>query len=102
MIRRPPRSTLFPYTTLFRSAERGLRGDALGCEAKCVVADEHGESPGSVGAQHAAPLQVRSLRLIATTAAARTLSCPCGAADSSPRASRRLRCSGRGPSRAAG
>src|SRR3712207_8680617 len=25
MIRRPPRSTLFPYTTLFRSAER--RGD---------------------------------------------------------------------------
>src|SRR3712207_3133925 len=25
MIRRPPRSTLFPYTTLFRSAEHGLR-----------------------------------------------------------------------------
>src|SRR5438876_6616252 len=24
MIRRPPRSTLFPYTTLFRSAERGV------------------------------------------------------------------------------
>src|SRR2546425_4204039 len=24
MIRRPPRSTLFPYTTLFRSRERGL------------------------------------------------------------------------------
>src|SRR5256886_8140612 len=24
MIRRPPRSTLFPYTTLFRSLERGL------------------------------------------------------------------------------
>src|SRR3712207_7567561 len=24
MIRRPPRSTLFPYTTLFRSKERGL------------------------------------------------------------------------------
>src|SRR5690349_23568037 len=23
MIRRPPRSTLFPYTTLFRSVERG-------------------------------------------------------------------------------
>src|SRR3712207_9113705 len=33
MIRRPPRSTLFPYTTLFRSALEdhllgGLRGDA--------------------------------------------------------------------------
>src|SRR5258708_18466384 len=25
MIRRPPRSTLFPYTTLFRSVEIGLR-----------------------------------------------------------------------------
>src|SRR2546427_6964831 len=25
MIRRPPRSTLFPYTTLFRSASRGAR-----------------------------------------------------------------------------
>src|SRR2546428_2105296 len=25
MIRRPPRSTLFPYTTLFRSAEHGIR-----------------------------------------------------------------------------
>src|SRR3712207_7327824 len=26
MIRRPPRSTLFPYTTLFRSMERPNRG----------------------------------------------------------------------------
>src|SRR5436189_2073655 len=25
MIRRPPRSTLFPYTTLFRSVQRGMR-----------------------------------------------------------------------------
>src|SRR2546422_5320863 len=31
MIRRPPRSTLFPYTTLFRSARILLRiGDELG------------------------------------------------------------------------
>src|SRR3712207_8576625 len=29
MIRRPPRSTLFPYTTLFRSAPLGVRGDRL-------------------------------------------------------------------------
>src|SRR2546427_5553977 len=28
MIRRPPRSTLFPYTTLFRSAVRGALGIA--------------------------------------------------------------------------
>src|ERR1051326_3077468 len=27
MIRRPPRSTLFPYTTLFRSGKNGLRSD---------------------------------------------------------------------------
>src|SRR5256885_12340677 len=27
MIRRPPRSTLFPYTTLFRSALQQLRSD---------------------------------------------------------------------------
>src|SRR5260370_483101 len=27
MIRRPPRSTLFPYTTLFRSRERDTSGD---------------------------------------------------------------------------
>src|SRR2546429_5296617 len=29
MIRRPPRSTLFPYTTLFRSAARAERRDLL-------------------------------------------------------------------------
>src|SRR2546422_4635486 len=28
MIRRPPRSTLFPYTTLFRSAVAGVAGEA--------------------------------------------------------------------------
>src|SRR3712207_7392725 len=28
MIRRPPRSTLFPYTTLFRSLGDGLAGEA--------------------------------------------------------------------------
>src|SRR3712207_7276535 len=28
MIRRPPRSTLFPYTTLFRSTTGGSPGDA--------------------------------------------------------------------------
>src|SRR5205809_6013378 len=30
MIRRPPRSTLFPYTTLFRSFHRIRRGDGRG------------------------------------------------------------------------
>src|SRR3712207_8138258 len=32
MIRRPPRSTLFPYTTLFRSGEHAGDVDALGSE----------------------------------------------------------------------
>src|SRR3712207_6906764 len=32
MIRRPPRSTLFPYTTLFRSVQRVLLG-LVGAEA---------------------------------------------------------------------
>src|SRR5256885_15945097 len=31
MIRRPPRSTLFPYTTLFRSPCRGRDGSHRGC-----------------------------------------------------------------------
>src|SRR2546425_6571416 len=30
MIRRPPRSTLFPYTTLFRSTSRAHERDILG------------------------------------------------------------------------
>src|SRR2546427_1658285 len=39
MIRRPPRSTLFPYTTLFRSLERvGIRATA----GKCLM-DAHPE-----------------------------------------------------------
>src|SRR3712207_7951458 len=38
MIRRPPRSTLFPYTTLFRSTREfyprpSFRGTAIGCAA---------------------------------------------------------------------
>src|SRR5690242_21612300 len=30
MIRRPPRSTLFPYTTLFRSREVPIKGEGKG------------------------------------------------------------------------
>src|SRR5258708_25776813 len=32
MIRRPPRSTLFPYTTLFRSILSQIAADALGID----------------------------------------------------------------------
>src|SRR3712207_6927681 len=40
MIRRPPRSTLFPYTTLFRSggAERAARAPAVQAAAHAVRA----------------------------------------------------------------
>src|SRR2546430_13482641 len=45
MIRRPPSSTLFPYTTLFRSLLSGLRradeADAVGARvARDLVADD--------------------------------------------------------------
>src|SRR5438552_5772305 len=36
MIRRPPRSTLFPYTTLFRSREIGIRV-ALGAQRRDIM-----------------------------------------------------------------
>src|SRR3712207_7668945 len=42
MIRRPPRSTLFPYTTLFRSAR--VRQDGLDLVA-AVFGEEPGEPP---------------------------------------------------------
>src|SRR5476649_2972533 len=38
MIRRPPRCTLFPYTTLFRSVgTRQRQGGGGPCSARCVV-----------------------------------------------------------------
>src|SRR5690348_17958362 len=42
MIRRPPRSTLFPYTTLFRS-HRGCGGPTMALRSLC----EHDESAGN-------------------------------------------------------
>src|SRR5260221_10387636 len=51
MIRRPPRSTLFPYTTLFRSAEvpvslrvagdRAVEDDAVPLSLTLVRSEEH-------------------------------------------------------------
>src|SRR3712207_9285546 len=45
MIRRPPRSTLFPYTTLFRSGEVG---DSAGAESRLVA--QHGDGDRRAGA----------------------------------------------------
>src|SRR5258707_1815328 len=49
MIRRPPRSTLFPYTTLFRS----VIGDDNIVTAKAVVVTQQNEND-AVGARQAA------------------------------------------------
>src|SRR5256884_9547517 len=38
MIRRPPRSTLFPYTTLFRSAPGRIAGGSSGGSAAALAA----------------------------------------------------------------
>src|SRR3712207_8239333 len=59
MIRRPPRSTLFPYTTLFRSC--GGRGPGAGDphpRGSGVVAGPPRRQPGRVRpADHAEPLR---------------------------------------------
>src|SRR3712207_7189501 len=53
MIRRPPRSTLFPYTTLFRSAtalrcaEGGARTIVLSTDPAHSLADSFGSDLGS-------------------------------------------------------
>src|SRR2546427_7808751 len=44
MIRRPPRSTLFPYTTLFRSATKSPKGWSGTWRA--LIADRTGEYSG--------------------------------------------------------
>src|SRR3712207_7038528 len=53
MIRRPPRSTLFPYTTLFRS--QAERGEQI---AQQWVVGEPGEQAEPVGLGEAEPLAV--------------------------------------------
>src|SRR5258708_17163850 len=75
MIRRPPRSTLFPYTTLFRSQERTLYdsialalaifplitvwGAGIGGAAAIYVAIRYWKKPGSLvrSEEHTSELQ---------------------------------------------
>src|SRR3712207_7760096 len=42
MIRRPPRSTLFPYTTLFRSEQHGVRH----AEIEVILVEQSAETRG--------------------------------------------------------
>src|SRR5256885_11079974 len=52
MIRRPPRSTLFPYTTLFRSrAFQGGRRGGSGLRLRLPECREHGQLAGGVQEQ---------------------------------------------------
>src|SRR3712207_9406769 len=55
MIRRPPRSTLFPYTTLFRS--HGARGD----QDRGAAHRPHILSPGVAGTRVRAEVDVAEL-----------------------------------------
>src|SRR5690554_7073279 len=66
MIRRPPRSTLFPYTTLFRSGDNGL---SLSVDAFQIAIDDRiilssslvpGDSPAVARSEeHTSELQSR-------------------------------------------
>src|SRR5256885_10283768 len=70
MIRRPPRSTLFPYTTLFRSPSAGGAldhcGELVGGGARRVLVaplDHHADHRlGARGAQHDAAVAGHALR----------------------------------------
>src|SRR2546427_4069712 len=73
MIRRPPRSTLFPYTTLFRSRlagdrnrrgrgeERDQRRDLVGLDQ--AAGGQHGEPARHHVGRHRAHLDRKSTRL---------------------------------------
>src|SRR2546425_10109992 len=70
MIRRPPRSTLFPYTTLFRSLERGApvvaalvpQPDVLQVERRLHGVIHVNAHPEGAGEQQVAALEIHRLR----------------------------------------
>src|SRR2546430_16980493 len=59
MIRRPPRSTLFPYTTLFRSHEAGLQ-DLLPDRAADLLQAMHRNPVAHRSEEHTSELQSQS------------------------------------------
>src|SRR3712207_9583350 len=68
MIRRPPRSTLFPYTTLFRSRRVGPllgRGDLVGDAGDRVQRLDAGEvaGRGQLAVQHDVAVEDRTRRV---------------------------------------
>src|SRR2546430_15163112 len=57
MIRRPPRSTLFPYTTLFRSGEQVVGGTRVQLRDRVPVAVDGDRRGEAADAQFAAVLR---------------------------------------------
>src|SRR5690348_17879842 len=61
MIRRPPRSTLFPYTTLFRSKGKEMlvesSGEESDSEEEIDELDETSEEEGQRSEEHTSELQ---------------------------------------------
>src|SRR2546427_8707271 len=66
MIRRPPRSTLFPYTTLFRSdrAEDALAEQPVALRLEGPVVDRLGLGDLAPGPPGALPLQLQALAFL--------------------------------------
>src|SRR2546422_11384656 len=73
MIRRPPRSTLFPYTTLFRSVQVALDLLVLADDALVVHArpDRDRREPPAVGVSRLREERARPLRVVGGAAEAR-------------------------------
>src|SRR3989442_6318161 len=59
MIRRPPRSTLFPYTTLFRSTTREGRGSAVTSEHVSRMTTSRARRVPTRSEEHTSELQSR-------------------------------------------
>src|SRR2546428_2313388 len=60
MIRRPPRSTLFPYTTLFRSPRRRTTRQPSPVGKRCCSRSRGGRSRSRRSEEHTSELQSRS------------------------------------------
>src|SRR2546426_1685187 len=62
MIRRPPRSTLFPYTTLFRSANGIASDPCFTCGEDYIVAVVHRQRRSTAGDQQRLRLEQAKVR----------------------------------------
>src|SRR5256885_8428681 len=57
MIRRPPRSTLFPYTTLFRSPADRVRGDSWIADSRARKRVRRDDGQAARSEEHTSELQ---------------------------------------------